>query len=297
MIEVSIIIINFNTFQLTCNCLTSVIEKTREVNYEIIVVDNASIECDPSRFKDLFPEIHLIKSDVNLGFSKGNNLGIRHAKGDYILLLNSDTVLVNNAVKVACERIKSDSGIGVLTAKLVSENGSIQHSVHRFPSIKLELLELFRLPFFMKKRFKQTYFLSEFADYDHEIIGDWVWGTFFLFPRQILTKLENGRLSENFFMYYEDLEWCYHIKKIGYRVLYCPNAVVIHYTSSSTKTSEQLKIKNQSLTNNFHSVLMEILGEKLTRIYYFVKGLKHLSFFYTSQNSRAAINYFKLIFK
>ena len=296
MTEISVVIINFNTFQLTCNCLKSVIEKTIDINYEIILVDNASTECDPNIFKELFPEVKLVKSDINLGFSKGNNLGISHAKGNYILLLNSDTILLNNAIKIAHDKIKSNVKIGVLTAKLISDDGSIQHSVHRFPSVKIELLELFRLRFLMSEKHKSN-FLAEFADYNKEISCDWVWGTFFLFPRQILAKLQNGILSENFFMYYEDMEWCYHIKKLGYDILYSPDPNVIHYTSSSTKTADQLKLKNQSLTDNFHFILIEILGENLTRIYYFVKGLKHLSFFYTSQNSRAAINYFKLIFR
>src|SRR6187551_458695 len=96
--DVSIIIINYNTFDLTSNCIRSVVEQTKNVSYEIILVDNASVEKDAVEFSNIFPQIVLVKSSTNLGFAKGCNLGIEHSKGDYILLLNSDTVLVNNAV-------------------------------------------------------------------------------------------------------------------------------------------------------------------------------------------------------
>ena len=95
---VSIVIINYNTFQLTCQCIQSVIDLTGQVTYEIILVDNASSECDASLFKEKFPSITLVKNPDNSGFAKGNNLGIQHALGDIILLLNSDTYLTEDAV-------------------------------------------------------------------------------------------------------------------------------------------------------------------------------------------------------
>src|SRR5437763_942905 len=93
----SIIIINYNTFELTCNCIESVIQYTTTIPYEIILVDNASTECDAELFKKRFPQIKLVKNPENNGFAKGNNLGIKHAEGDAILLLNSDTYLKVNS--------------------------------------------------------------------------------------------------------------------------------------------------------------------------------------------------------
>jgi len=98
MPEVSVIILNYNTFQLTCNCIASVIEFTKDISYEIILVDNQSTECDADLFKDKFPFIKLIKSPENGGFAKGNNLGIGFATGELILLLNSDTYLSEDAI-------------------------------------------------------------------------------------------------------------------------------------------------------------------------------------------------------
>src|SRR4051794_40929468 len=103
--EVSVIIINYNTFSLTCKCIESIINKTSGIEFEIILVDNASTECDPDLFKKKFPFITLIKNKENSGFSRGNNTGIHSAKYEYILLLNSDTELVNNALFLACSRL------------------------------------------------------------------------------------------------------------------------------------------------------------------------------------------------
>src|SRR5690349_21603761 len=99
--DVSIVIINYNTFELTCKCIASIIEKTRQVSYEIILVDNASVECKADLFLEKYPQIVLIKNSHNQGFAGGNNTGILAARGQVILLLNSDTELVNNAVDLA----------------------------------------------------------------------------------------------------------------------------------------------------------------------------------------------------
>ena len=98
--QLSIIIINYNTFTLTCNCIRSIHEKLTGLSYEIVLVDNASVERDPNEFKALFPDIVLVASKENTGFTGGNNLGLKHASGEYILLLNSDTELINNAPKI-----------------------------------------------------------------------------------------------------------------------------------------------------------------------------------------------------
>ena len=143
--NVSIIIINYNTFELTCACIQSVLDKTLDINFELILVDNASVECDPGLFSQKFPSIKLIRSGTNLGFAGGNNLGIKVAKGEYILLLNSDTVLKNNAIKISCDRLKSSPGIGVLSCKLLYPDERVQPVAGRFPSLRRELRNLLRL--------------------------------------------------------------------------------------------------------------------------------------------------------
>src|SRR5690348_14253877 len=124
--QVSVIIINYNTFEYTCNCIQSLIDKTMGVDYEIILVDNASSECNPDLFKEKFPQIILIKNSENSGFAAGNNLGIKHAKGEFILLLNSDTVFIENSILFIYEKCKPINNLGAATIQLIFPDGTIQ---------------------------------------------------------------------------------------------------------------------------------------------------------------------------
>src|SRR5690554_5149363 len=132
-IDISFIIINYNTFELTCKCISSIKTKVHDVGYEIILVDNASVEISADKFLEKFPDIKLIKSDVNLGFAKGNNLGISHARGNYICLINSDASLKSDFDTSAIDLLKNNE-LGFLTGKLVFPNGEVQHNCQPFPS-------------------------------------------------------------------------------------------------------------------------------------------------------------------
>ncbi|MEJ0054754.1 MAG: glycosyltransferase [Bacteroidota bacterium] len=147
--DVSIIIINYNTFELTCACIESVIEKTKGIDYEIILVDNASAETDPRNFLKKFPAIILIESEVNDGFAKGNNRGIMRTSGKYVLLLNSDTLLKNNAVAIAWEFLERNPEVAVVGSRLESPDGTHQCNCQRLPSVKYGFLELLRTQKFM----------------------------------------------------------------------------------------------------------------------------------------------------
>ena len=123
--QLSIIIINYNTFALTCNCIASIKEKLVGVDYEIILVDNASVECDANLFVDKFPFINLIKSPVNTGFTGGNNMGVAAAGGEYLLLLNSDTELINNAPKICLDHLQLHKEVGIATCQFLYPDGKI----------------------------------------------------------------------------------------------------------------------------------------------------------------------------
>ena len=237
---VSIIIINYNTFQLTCNCLQSVIEKTINVNYEIILVDNNSRECSPKKFKEKFPEIILIENFENLGFSKGNNLGISYAKGDYILLLNSDTELQNNAIKIIYDKLQSDCKIGAASAKLEYPSGTIQCCCQRFPSAWLNLIELSRLHKLLPYKIKAKLFFGSYFKHDEYAEPDWIWGTFFMLRRNLIDLMNGHKLNDIFFMYMEDMQWCFDVKKLGYKIVYIPEAFVIHHCGGSNGKTKKL---------------------------------------------------------
>jgi GT2 family glycosyltransferase len=163
--QLSIIIINYNTFQLTCNCIRSIKEKLVDLSYEIILVDNDSSECDPNLFLKQFPDTRLIISAENTGFTGGNNIGITKAKGEYILLLNSDTELINNAPKICYDYMQQHPEVGMTTAQLSYPDGKLQYNCRRFRTISWELLEIFPLYLFLPKRKREALMLHRYFDH------------------------------------------------------------------------------------------------------------------------------------
>jgi GT2 family glycosyltransferase len=280
MVTCSIIIINYNTFQLTVDCVRSIHEQTnRATTYEIILVDNGSTECSADRFLEHFPDVRLIKSPVNLGFAKGNNLGIAHASGEFILLLNSDTVLLNDAVSIAIDAMRSDSQIGVLSGQLQYPNGEHQAVAGVFPSLFREIKELLRFTRFYKGERRAHYYLNDLWNYNQAVDADWVWGAFFLFRKTDLEKFPNGKLHDNFFMYFEDVQWCYYFKnKLNKRIHYSPEPKLLHYIGRSDKqvSSGDDKYFCKILPNE-KCWMRTTKGDIYTRLYYFTKSLYYLS--------------------
>ena len=271
---VSVIIVNYNTRRLTINCIQSVYEKTKGVAFEIILVDNASQECDALIFKELFPEIILIKSKTNLGFAGGNNLGLEQAKGEYIVLLNSDTELVNDAISLAAGLMKQDSRIGALSGKLMYPDGRIQSVAGRFPSLWNEVRELFRINRFISSATKARLFLGDHWDYTKRVEADWIWGTFFMMPAEVLTQFPGGRLHEDFFMYVEDVQWCHYLKKtLKYKVVYDPEQQVIHYLSGSTSYANAMEIFRKKILPHEYLLLIRTKGAFYTYLYYMIKAM------------------------
>lgn len=240
---VSVIIINYNTFDITCNCIESIQQYTNGVPYEIVVVDNASPDDNPDLFLERFPNIVLVKSKENGGFARGNNIGIDHSKGDIILLLNSDTLLTEDSITTAAQELSQDAEIGMLTVRLVYENGKYQNNVRKFRSIRNEVLDVFR-PFLMLLPYKKraTMMLNQYFNGDFSTYCDWVSGAFMMFRKELLQDLPEKKLDERFFMYGEDQLWCYQIKQAGYKNYYTANATVIHIANASTKLSKQFRI-------------------------------------------------------
>jgi GT2 family glycosyltransferase len=274
---VSVIIINYNTFDLTCQCIQSIIDQTTDIDYEIILVDNASIEKDPSDFIKYYPQITLIANNVNVGFAKGNNLGIQKARGELVLLLNSDTKLANNAIKIAADFIRSYPEIGVLSGQLLNVDKSPQPIVGRFPSLSREILELLRLVKFIPN--KKKFYLFDRWDYNCPTEADYIWGAFFMFHKSDLKHFPNQRLHDNFFMYGEDLQWCYHFKKkLKKQVYYLPGPKVYHYIGGSDKSniSFDVKFANTILPNRYNW-MMSVHGYLYTKCYFLIKTLLHLS--------------------
>ena len=187
---------------MTCRCIESVIRCTKSIKYEIILVDNASTECDSELFKNKFPQIKLVKNLDNNGFAKGNNLRIKYAEGDAILLLNSDTYFVEGvmdnigAAYSALINLSQNDSVGVLTIRQLYPDGKFQHNARRFKSISWELLDLFRfIPYVMNKSKRVRMMLGKYFDGGENLDCDWVSGAFFMFLRRIIDELPDRKIG------------------------------------------------------------------------------------------------------
>lgn len=245
--DVSIIIVNYNTPELVRDCVRSVIRFTTGLSYEIIVVDNASTRGDVSATLSEFADVRIILSDRNLGFAGGNNLGIAQARAAYILLLNSDTYFTENALLPTWNFIRSRPDCGVVSAKLVYPDGRHQSVAQRFPSVKHTLIELLRLQKFIGKDRAGKLLLGSFFDHEQTVEADWVWGAFFLFPRTLLQQLPGQKLDDSYFMYWEDVQWCRDIRNAGYKVWFFSGATVVHIHEGSKSDKSQQIAENEQL--------------------------------------------------
>ncbi|HMK26574.1 MAG TPA: glycosyltransferase family 2 protein [Chitinophagaceae bacterium] len=267
MNKVSVIIINYNTFTLTSNCIRSVIAHTHAIGHEIILVDNASTECDAGNFLKEFPSIKLVRSERNGGFAYGNNLGIEKATGDLFLLLNSDTVLQEDSISRSVEYMQQHSKAGVLGCRMAYPNGKVQYSARRFRSISWELLDLFRfIPWLMPYKKRAAWMSGKYFRHDENMECDWVNGAFFLFPREVFDQLPGKKLDDRFFMYGEDQLWCEQIKNMGYKILFYSGTTIIHINSGST---DQAKLSMLRKTMMKHE--LEIMRQRKGKgMYYFI---------------------------
>ena len=273
MIDVSIIIVNYNTFELTCQCIRSIYKYTFGITYEIILVDNASTERNSSEFSSIFPDILFIKSGQNLGFSGGNNIGLGVARGKTILLLNSDAELTSNAIGDAFSKLyQLDADVKVISCRLTFPDGTVQHSCGRFPSVKLQLAELFRIQKVLSKRVRGEYFLGGFFDHSHAVYPDWVWGTFFMFKKEVLSCFPGEKLPDTYFLYMEDMEWCFYIAGAGGRIYFDPTHHIIHHNRSSTRSffGENL---DAAIKRNYVDLVKKHRGSVYAKVFFALTNL------------------------
>ncbi len=225
--NLSIIIVNYNTADLLCQCLTSIYSSPCRYNFEVIVIDNASSDLSCKMVKKEFPQVKLVENERNTGFAKANNQGLRISQGEYILFLNPDTVILKNALEKLLEFMETHTEAGAVGAKLLYPDGTVQLSCRRFYT---PLAILMRRTF-LGKMFPNSISLKDhlMSDWDHNEIRevDWMLAACLIVPRHVLDKV--GCFDEQYTMYFEDVDICYRIKKAGYKVYYYPEAMVTHY--------------------------------------------------------------------
>ncbi|QQS38651.1 glycosyltransferase family 2 protein [Candidatus Woesebacteria bacterium] len=227
--DLSIIIVSFNTRDLTLSCIESIKKTKGSLDLEIIIVDNYSHDGSVQLLEKLVAtnksNISLIANKTNAGFSKANNQGISKSRGKYILLLNSDTLVKKDALQEMVRFAETDKTIGVVGAKLLNKDGSVQASCMNLPTIPLAIKQYWlgsgnELDKFAPKSMKPTKV-------------DAVVGAAMLITPQALESA--GKLNEKYFFYFEDLDYCRLVRKKGLKVFYLPKAQIIHYHGASTK--------------------------------------------------------------
>jgi GT2 family glycosyltransferase len=196
------------------------------------VVDNASSDGSPEMVEREFPQVRLLRNTENVGFARANNQAMRIARGAWFLLLNSDTRLGDDSVAQLFRRVRDDAAIGIAHCRLEMGDGQLQYSTYRFPSIGLAIVEGFGLYKLLPKRRRGPLLLAGYWNQTEERDVDWVSGAFMLLPRAVYAR--TGGFSEAFFMYGEDLEWCYRIREAGWRIRYFPQASIVHLDHSSS---------------------------------------------------------------
>jgi N-acetylglucosaminyl-diphospho-decaprenol L-rhamnosyltransferase len=228
--DVSIIIVNYNTRRLLDQCLQSIMRHTGAISYEVIVVDNASIDDSKDVVRTQYPGVTLVESRENLGFSRGNNLGCTSAVGKYLLFLNTDTLLIENSVAVMTKYLDDHPDVGAIGPKLVFEDRSFQLSAGRLPTIATEAFDKVR--YALLRKWRRT--LSPIFNAIHSTTASvgWITGACMMVRADAFRQV--GGFDENLFMYFEDKDLCIRLKLVEWKIIYHPETSVIHLLAGSS---------------------------------------------------------------
>jgi GT2 family glycosyltransferase len=232
-LNISIIIVNWNTRDILRECLQSVYKNILGLEFEVIVVDNASSDSSPAMIKTRFPQVILVENLKNKGFAAANNQGMTVAKGRYVLLLNSDTIVLDNAIAKTVAFADSHSEAAVIGCRVLNPNRTLQPTCFMFPS----LLNIFLESTYLYKLFPKSKFFGreQMTWWDRNSVREVevVDGCFILVRQEAIGQV--GMLDEQFFMYCEETDWCYRFKQDGWKMLFTPDAEIIHLGGQSSK--------------------------------------------------------------
>lgn len=243
-IDLSIVLLNYNTLELTRTCLQTVLASRLDAfTMEVIVCDNGSVDGSPAMIRREFPHVLLIENKKNLGFAAGNNLGIRRASGRYMLLLNTDTEVPKDTLATMIRFMDKNPAVGASTCKLLLPDGSMDPACHRgFPTPWASITYLLKL----EKMFPRSPLFAQYHQgykgftTTHEV--DCIVGAFFLARREVVEQV--GLLDEDYFMYGEDIDWAYRIRTSGWKIMYNPTVTILHKKKQSGRASSAKKYRN-----------------------------------------------------
>ncbi len=298
MIDLSIIIVNWNSLDYLKACLRSIQNSAINFNHEVIVVDNASQEHCESAIKKEFPKIIFIQSKENLGFARANNLGFQYSSGKNILFLNPDTEVFSDAVIILNKELNRLEDAGAIGGRLLNSDGSIQTScIQSFPTILNQVLnfDILRRLF---PRLKIWGMRPLFLDPKHPAEVEVISGAALLVKREIFQQV--GLFSSDFFMYTEDVDLCYKIAKHNYKNYFTNKATIIHHNGgASQKKSDQFE-SIVTMQDSIAIFFRKTRGEFYCRLYrstmFFISILRLLMIAFIAPfklffKSRCSVNY------
>ncbi len=256
MADLSIIIVNWNTKEFLFSCVRSVFEDGQRMGWEVIVVDNGSHDGSADEIRKTFPLIHLIENEKNLGFARAVNQGLQKASGRYVLLLNPDTQVKHGAIERLMSFMDAHPNAGISGAQLLNPNGSRQNCIANFPSLATELLNKSLLRWLFPERFP-----GKERIYSEPIDVDSVIGACMMVRRDAWGQV--GFLDEDYFLFLEETDWCYRMKRAGWKIYHVPDAEVYHFQGKSAE-----KEKKRARVEYFRS-----------RYHFFKKNKGHLQWF------------------
>jgi GT2 family glycosyltransferase len=243
-VDLSIIIVNWNTKEFLLPCVRSVLESEQGISSELIVVDNGSRDASANEVKMTFPFIRLAENQKNIGFAKAVNQWLQKASGRYILLLNPDTQIKGGTIGRLVSFMDSHPDTGVAGAQLLNSDGSKQNSIANFPSLATELLNKRLLRGLFPKRYP-----GKEKDYTEPVEVDSVIGACMVVRREAIERV--GLLDEDYFLFLEETDWCYRMKRAGWKIYHVPDAEVYHFQGKSAE-KEKKRARVEYFRSRYH---------------------------------------------
>lgn len=242
MIDISVIIVNWNVKDLLDKCLASLHNGTIAINQpqgnlpviEIIIVDSYSSDDSLDMVRDNYPDVRLLPQDENIGFTRGNNMGFREAQGRYLFLLNPDTEIIDDALPRLFNYMENQRGVGIIGTHTLNTDGSHQSTRRRFPTLITGIFESTWLSNYAPQSIDNYYKMLD-TDDNAILEVDWVQGSAMLVRRNVYERI--GGLDEGYVMYSEEMDWCKRTKDAGWKVVYHGEAFITHH---SGKSSDQI---------------------------------------------------------
>ncbi len=262
----SVLYVYFNTPEELLDSTNSIKRAINSFPYEIVIVDNASTKKLPKLNSRI--SVKLIINTDNQGYGKAMNQAAKAAKGDILLIANTDTIFTENSIKLITERIKKNERIGVIGPQMISKSGRVLQSYNGQPFLPDALFAFsFINSFFPNNKFSKRYWLGDMDTKKENEVG-FVGGACMVIKKSVFERA--GGFDERFFMYFEEADICFRIKKLGYKILYFPDARVIHLIGRSTKDNKWIKKTFEEsrfkFFQKYHGNLMAIMGECILRI-------------------------------